>query len=401
MYYSNILLIVTLTFLLNSCSAQEGNQRLYSFKKDNLYGFINNKGEIVVEPQYNSVGLFSEGLCAVVKRENNVSKLGYIDYNGELVIDLQFQQYLYEGSDFSDGMAVVRLNNKSGYINKKGEIIFEPKLYKGHPFRNGYAVIEKEYSVRSVINKEGEILFDPIEQYRRQRQVKPTNKESLYLNDKVTNGVITFAITYYSTYPSTKKMGYFDMKGTMFFPFDYLVGNFNDELARTFSNNDSKVGFINKNGKIAIPLKFKTVSDFHNGKAIAQDSNTRKYGIIDTKGSYIIEPKYSYISKYFYKSNIILVKDKSGKTGYISIEGENITEFEYEFGLDFSEGLALVNSRENGYQFINETGEPAFNLEFKAPLIYLAGSFIGGLAKVRVDKNDAYINKKGEIIFKY
>lgn len=397
----NIFLIIIITFLFNSCSAQELNERLYSFKKGNLYGFINNKGEIVVKPQYNTVGLFSEGLCAVVKRENNESKLGYINYTGELVIDLQFQQYLYEGSDFSEGLAVIRLNNKSGYINRKGEIVFEPTLYKGHPFKNGYAVIEKEYSERTIINKEGEILFDPVEQYKKQRQVKPTNKESLYLNDRVSDGVITFAITYYSTYPSTKKMGYFDMEGNMFFPFDYLVSNFNNELAKTYSNNRTKVGFIDKNGKIAIPLQFTTVSDFHNGKAIAQDSNTKKYGVIDAKGNYIIEPKYSYISKYFYKSDIVLVKDESRKTGYIDSRGNQITEFKYEFGLDFSEGLALVNSKENGYEFITKTGNFAFNLNFKPPLNYLGGGFKGDLAKVRIDKNDAYINKKGEVIFTF
>lgn len=394
--------LVLLTLLLFSyCFSQDGYKSLYRFKKDNLYGFVNSKGKVVVEPQFFSTGVFSEGLCAVVKRENKESKLGYIDHNGELVIDLQFQQYLYEGSDFSEGMAVVRLNNKSGYINRQGEIIFEPTLYKGHPFKGGYAVIEKEHSVRLVINKEGKILFDPVEEYQKQRKTNPTSKESLYLNDAVSEGIITFALTNYSSRPSTKKMGYFDLEGNMFFPLGHLVGNFSEGLAKAYSSNATKQGFVDKEGKVIIPLAFKTVSDFQNGKALVQDLKTGLYGIINRKGEYLVQPLYRYISEKSFFTDAIMVKKDSYKTGYITDEGTPITEFKYEYGLDFSEGLALVYSREEGCQFIDKTGKPAFELEFEGPPGFLGGSFKGALAQVRVNNQNAYINRKGKVVFTF
>ncbi|MFP4847190.1 WG repeat-containing protein [Winogradskyella sp. PE311] len=396
-----LLSILFILFFSISSIAQESENKLFRFKTNNLFGFINQKGEIIVEPQYTTVGLFSEGLCAVVKRENNESKLGYIDYHGEVVIPLQYQQYLYWGSDFSDGRAAVRLDDKSGYINTKGEIIFQASLYKAHPFHNGFAVIEKDYGIRSVINKEGKIVFDPIEAYKRQRANKPVGKELLYLNDKVNNGVITFAVTFGSSYPSTQKMGYFKMNGEMVFPLNYLTGNYQENLVQVYNADRTKAGYLDKKGNTAIPLKFKTVSDFYNGKALVKDINTNKYGIIDNRGNYIIQPNYRHISKYFYKSDIIMVRNDSGKTGYINAKGEPISEFKYEYGLDFSEGFAFVYSRANGCEFIDKTGESAFDLDFDSPSNYLNASFSGGLAKIRMNKKNAYINTKGEVVFTY
>ncbi|OPH37441.1 hypothetical protein B5J94_05580 [Moraxella lacunata] len=51
---------------------------------------------------------YSEGLLAVKKD----SKWGYADTTGEVVIDLTYEH----ASGFSEGMAVIRLNEKYGFI---------------------------------------------------------------------------------------------------------------------------------------------------------------------------------------------------------------------------------------------------------------------------------------------
>ncbi|MFK7833726.1 MAG: WG repeat-containing protein [Winogradskyella sp.] len=394
-----VLLLFAIMFTFNLGFAQDTYDKLYRFKQNNLYGFIDNKGNVIVQPQYTSTGIFSEGLCAVTKRQVNKTLLGYIDAKGNLVIPLRFQQYLHEASDFKEGMAVVRLNNKSGYIDKNGKIIVEPTLYKGYPFNSGYAVIEKDnHAVRSVINKKGEILFDPVKAFKSQKRYVSKGIELLYLNDKVCDGVITFHVSYHSDEPTMMKLGYFDMQGKMKFPIDYLAGNYHEGLVVARDKASNTIGYLDKNGKLIIPFnKFKNVSDFKNNRAIVQDIKSKMYGIINKDGDYIVAPKYRQISKKSYFSDVIMAYDESGKAGYLSSKGRLITGSKYKYGYDFAEGLALVYSNENGYQYIDKQGNPAFELSFKKS----HPNFKGDLAKVLVNDKLVYINKKGEIVFRF
>ncbi|MBQ6174295.1 MAG: WG repeat-containing protein [Clostridia bacterium] len=58
---------------------------------------------------------FSEGLAAV---QNTERKWGYIDAEGELVIDYQFD----EADPFHDGQAIVIINYKKHKVDKQGNI---------------------------------------------------------------------------------------------------------------------------------------------------------------------------------------------------------------------------------------------------------------------------------------
>lgn len=63
-------------------------------KKNGLWGFVNKKGEMVIEPQFLDARSFSNELAAVKINE----KWGYIDKNGEVVIEAQFS----DAKDFSE-----------------------------------------------------------------------------------------------------------------------------------------------------------------------------------------------------------------------------------------------------------------------------------------------------------
>ncbi len=93
---------------------------LLSFLSNKQFGFVDIKGQIKIKPQFDSVGEFSEGLCTVV---NSQGKCGFIDTAGKLIIDFKFQS----AWEFENGQAKIQLNKLWGSINKKGEIIVEPK----------------------------------------------------------------------------------------------------------------------------------------------------------------------------------------------------------------------------------------------------------------------------------
>ena len=62
-------------------------------------GFIDKSGKVVIEPQFDDVGAFIEGL-AWVKKDG---KWGFIDKSGKVVIEPQFDG----AGDFSEGLAWV------------------------------------------------------------------------------------------------------------------------------------------------------------------------------------------------------------------------------------------------------------------------------------------------------
>ena len=68
-----------------------------------MWGYIDTTGEMMIEPGFDNVGNFSEGLAAA--RIN--FKHGFIDRKGEWVIEPRFDW----AWDFSEGLAAVMVRN--------------------------------------------------------------------------------------------------------------------------------------------------------------------------------------------------------------------------------------------------------------------------------------------------
>jgi hypothetical protein len=96
--------------------------------KNQGYGYINSKGEIVIKPVYENVLQFLHGLAPVQVIEDGKKMWGYIDKNGKMIIK---PKYDTESSFYENDIAMVGLEDidkpdKYGYINRKGEYIWEP-----------------------------------------------------------------------------------------------------------------------------------------------------------------------------------------------------------------------------------------------------------------------------------
>lgn len=84
-------------------------------------GIHKQNGEIIIEPQFDLAGHFSDGLAAVKLN----GKWGYIDKDGKTVISPQFDQAV----PFQNGLAQVVVRSsppKFGYVDKTGKYIWEP-----------------------------------------------------------------------------------------------------------------------------------------------------------------------------------------------------------------------------------------------------------------------------------
>lgn len=94
---------------------------------DDLHGFVDERGDVVVEPIYSRLGNFSEGLALAGKggeREGYElvgAKCGFIDPQGAVVIPFE-----YDGAQgFRDGLAAVKRGDAWGVIDRTGEVVID------------------------------------------------------------------------------------------------------------------------------------------------------------------------------------------------------------------------------------------------------------------------------------
>lgn len=167
---------------------REGLAPVRSKKK--LFGFVNEKGEVVIDMKFEAVGYFADGLAWVYEKKG--MEKGYIDKTGNyalepkysdakefdpvsgmarvkigddwLYIDKSGKELRVEGErfvDFMDGLAEVMVNDISGLIDKEGNWVIKPKYRKIKAFKNGYAAVQTPDGKWGFVSSKGEEVIPP------------------------------------------------------------------------------------------------------------------------------------------------------------------------------------------------------------------------------------------------
>ncbi|HBY21123.1 MAG: hypothetical protein A2Y24_08430 [Clostridiales bacterium GWE2_32_10] len=94
----------------------------------------------------------------VIAFQGNNGKYGFIDINGDIVVDAK-----YDGADvgFHEGVALVLMGTKHGYVDKDGKEII-PLIYDNayiSVFDNGVAIVKRDEKY-GVINKNGKEVVE-------------------------------------------------------------------------------------------------------------------------------------------------------------------------------------------------------------------------------------------------
>lgn len=132
---------------------------LISVKKDEKWGFINRKGELIIPYKYEAVKEFNEEVIPV--KVNNL--WGFVNYKNEFIIPPKYENV----TAFYDGLAGFYENGKWGFINIKNEIIISPKFSGISIFSEGLCAVNTlDFNAAGggvttkIINKKGETVFD-------------------------------------------------------------------------------------------------------------------------------------------------------------------------------------------------------------------------------------------------
>jgi hypothetical protein len=123
--------------------------------KDNKYGAVNSKGELIIPLKYTSLNFFIDDVASAGYGEG----IGIINNRDKVLVDFKYDDIDY----FFDGLAVAQKNNKFGYIDIQGEEVIPFKYDYATPFCEGLAAVEQivdKNGYLTVINKDGEAMLE-------------------------------------------------------------------------------------------------------------------------------------------------------------------------------------------------------------------------------------------------
>lgn len=251
----------------------------------NKWGFVNKKGEYVIEPQFSWTIPFNDGLAGA---KNDESLYGYINTKGEYMISPQYNS----ASSFRNDRMVVSLNNENFVIDQSGNKLIGPYSDISGFGDNYYAVLGN--GGYSIVDREGEIV-----------------KKSFMQDFWGFNEGLAAA-------KSKGKWGFIDESFEWVIPPTYsekIVYMFHDGVSRIKKNG--KIGCINKEGEEIIAPNYNELYEFSEGLAAATKGN--KWGYINLKEEWVIKEQFDFA--YNFNEGFAIVKmglkkaliDKTGK----------------------------------------------------------------------------------------
>jgi hypothetical protein len=152
---------------------------------------------------------------------------------------------------------------------------------------------------------------------------------------------------------------------------------------------NGKYGVINSKGKWVIEPTFDSINNFYNG--FADSYKNGKYGLIDTEGKLVIDYDYDFIG--LVENERVLVQTKN-HYNFADLKGNLISKTSFLDAEDFTEELASVQFNENGkWGYIDVNGNLKIDTIFS-----LAYEFKNGLAEVEIETTDTITDNPKYIV---
>ena len=338
-------------------------ENVLKVQKNGLWGLINTKGEVILEPQFTSIKTIKGIKNSLIVEKDGV--VGLVNDRGSKVLETEYLQILRYGQDYKNGYIIVNRENKYGLVSAQGEKILEP-IYETveNIYNEKYYVVKKEGNTE-LIDKKGETIlkdnFDKIlqiaksgviiqkgEQYglmdfegnmkidAKYKELKEINEDIFLAKKEEKYGVIDIEQNEKIAY-SYNKISY-NEKASL-----YIAEN--DNYLSTILNSNFEVkltGILSKidldNGYMKIKIgdeykyynfKFeeKNIKDILSTNKLFVSKQDGKYGFVDNKGNVVVDYKYEDAQEANNYGYAAIKKD--GKWGAIDSEGTIVIEPHY------------------------------------------------------------------------
>jgi hypothetical protein len=365
-------IFVLVLSLMQLTSLSAFNDKLYPIYENGNYSYITSFGEKNIDLSFNEAYYFSEGL-AVVKKDD---KYGAINTESEIVIPFEYTELGSFSCDRAyasiDGLNYGYIDSKNNrvidFIYKDGQGGFEPRS-----FSEGYAITSKgEFDYFYIIDIDGnEILkrrtsegldyvgdfSEGLLQYYRSYFDADFGKTGEYIIDE------KYTLQDYNQlahYPST-----FSCRRAVYhFPYDMNAG---EDLFRTEFWYKS---YIDHNGDAITDKKFEEADMFSENLAVVKLDE--KTGVINTNGEFVFYNDDLSFGEYYHNGLIAYEDKQMKKYGFLDTEGNIIIPPEFDdVYMGFVDDLALVKIG-NYMAYIDMQGTVVYKFEYSQDLQYKA-----------------------------
>lgn len=254
-------------------------------------------------------------------------KWGLVNFAGQVTYPLELDSI----GDFQRGLAIVRSNGLYAFLHEDGA---DKSPWMNHitPFREGRSLVEVKQKDEMGETVYSYYLFDMNAEIEKTYTKLPythisfynppeLDRYTVYKDDKYGiidgEGRIIVPLEYdfiCSAYHegmievrkdgggrdwkekwANRKCGYINLAGELAIPLKFHDASHFSEGLAAVENIKYRVGYVDKQGNLVIPYRFIEGREFGNGRAVVRANiYGGPWGMIDTKGNWIMEPKYQH-----------------------------------------------------------------------------------------------------------
>jgi hypothetical protein len=348
-----------------------------------LWGYLDEHGEVLVEPKFFQAHDFKEGLARVRFETERVQlsetsaqmtwKFGFIDRSGAYAIPPVHE----EVEDFAGDRAMIKLNGKYGYLDRSGALVIPATYDFATAFSEGLALV--------------------------------------CVGDRYAGGRWGFI----------DSAGKFVIEPTLVSAGAFMAGQ------APFMDERQLWGAVDSTGKVVVSPRYQSAAFVQNGRVVARTAEG--WGVFSPTGEAIIPPTFHRIEARgplfeamhkdvtrelytrdgarvgalrvadngdFGEDRIAVQLEAGAPWGYVGMQGEWAIEPRYERAFPFGRGRAVVED-EKGLGIIDTSGEVVARPNLQSGVSYASAFGSSGLAMVTRWSKSALVREDGQVVVPY
>lgn len=386
-----------------------------------LMGLIDRAGRWLVSPEYSHIGPLNGGLREVRRGDG----VGALDVSGKLVIPIAKTQL----NIYSDGTVSAVRANEVSLLDRTGRILYR---MKSGQYVGAGLVLDEEKLVDIRLTKtlaRGVISA----RWDGKGLILAMNSASLWgLMDDSGRWIVEPRYAWIGEYVNGAarvqlggKWGWIDTSGSeVVSPRFEDTGDFHDDLA--WATQQCGTGFVDRSGKWVIPPRYSRASDFKDGAALVSiqgrwglidktgksltglvERNAREWrdaartrrqegwGFIDTKGTEVVAPMFSYVSEF--SDGLAMLTVNSG-SGFIDRSGTWVIQPMLRSARPFREGLAAAEGGYKSWGFIDRNCNWVIPPQFGTVSDFTDGRALGTKSLANGAAQPYALDKQGQMV---